>query len=115
MYLLIAANGQLSLEDGDNMRAFSIVEQDSGLAATCLSAIATPAEEQHYWLDADAVVELSGRKGDQQWVKVQIIPTNLLQQRNALRRIIWIGCKGNSIQQRMMCAENGIGDFYHTT
>ena len=68
MYLLIAANGQLSLEDGDNMRAFSIVEQESGLAATCLSAIATPAEEQHYWLDADAVVELSGRKDDQQWV-----------------------------------------------
>jgi hypothetical protein len=68
VYLLIAANGQLSLEDGDNMRAFSIVEQESGLAATCLSAIATAAEEQHYWLDADAVVELSGRKDDQQWV-----------------------------------------------
>lgn len=69
MYLLIAANGQLSLEDSDNMRAFSIVEEESGLAATQLSAIATPAEEQHYWLDADAVVELSGREDDQQWVK----------------------------------------------
>lgn len=68
MYLLIAANGQLSLEDSDNMRAFSIIEQDSGLAATHLSTIATPAEEQHYWLEADAVVELSGRKDDQQWV-----------------------------------------------
>ena len=69
MYLLIAANGQLSLEDGDNMRAFSIVEEESGLAATQLSTIATPAEEKHYWLDADAVVELSGREDDQQWVK----------------------------------------------
>ena len=68
MYLLIAANGQLSLEDGDNMRSFSIVEEESGLAARQLSAIATPAEEQHYWLDADSVVELSGRKDDQQWV-----------------------------------------------
>ena len=68
MYLLIAANGQLSLEDSDNMRAFSIVEEESGLAATQLSAITTPAEEQHYWLDADAVVEISGRKDDKQWV-----------------------------------------------
>ena len=68
MYLLIAANGQLSLEDSDNMRAFSIIEEESGLAATQLSAIATPAEEQHYWLDVDAVVELSGREDDQQWV-----------------------------------------------
>ena len=69
MYILIAANGQLSVEDGENMRAFSIVEEESGSSATRLSAIATPAEEQHYWLDADAVVELSGRKNDQQWVK----------------------------------------------
>ncbi len=68
MYLLIAANGKLSLEDSDNMRAFSVVEEESGLAATQLSAIATPAEEQHHWLDANAVVELSGRKNDQQWV-----------------------------------------------
>jgi hypothetical protein len=69
VYLLIAANGKLSLKDSDNMRAFSIVEEDSGLAATRLSAIATPAGEQHYWLDANAVVELSGRDNDQQWVK----------------------------------------------
>lgn len=68
MYLLIAVNGQLSLEDSDNMRAFSIVEEESGLAATQLAAIATPAEEQHYWLDADAVVDLSRREEDQQWV-----------------------------------------------
>jgi len=69
VYILIAANGQLSVEDGENMRAFSILEEESGSAATRLSAITTPAEEQHYWLDADAVVELSGRKNDQQWVK----------------------------------------------
>jgi hypothetical protein len=69
VYLLIAASGQLSLEDSDNMRAFSIIEEESGLAATRLATIATPAEEQHYWLDADAVVELSGRKDDQQWVE----------------------------------------------
>ncbi len=69
MYISIAANGQLSLEDSDNMRTFSIVEEESGSAATQLSAIASAAEEDHYWLDAEAVVELSGRKDDPHWVK----------------------------------------------
>lgn len=68
MYLLISINGQISLEESDNMRAFSIVEESQGLAAKHLSAIATPAEEQHFWLEADAVVELSGRADDRQWV-----------------------------------------------
>jgi len=68
VYILIAANGRLSLEESDNMRAFSIVAAEGGAAATRLSAIATPAEAQHYWLDADAVIEFSGRKDDEQWV-----------------------------------------------
>lgn len=68
MYLLISINGQISLEESDNMRAFSIVEESQGLAAKHLSAIATPAEEQHFWLEADAVVDLSGRADDRQWV-----------------------------------------------
>lgn len=68
MYILIAADGQLSLENSDNMRAFSIVEAESGAAAAGLAAIATPAEEQHYWLDAEAVIALSGRADDSQWV-----------------------------------------------
>lgn len=69
MYILIAADGQLSLEDSDNMRAFSIVEEVGGAAATRLEAIATPAEDQHYWLDANAVIELSGRGDDHQWLQ----------------------------------------------
>lgn len=69
MYILVAANGDLSLQDSDNLRAFSILEEKSGSASTALSAIATAAEEQHYWLDADAVIELSGRKDDQIWIK----------------------------------------------
>lgn len=69
MYILIAADGQLSLEDSDNMRAFSIVEEEVGAAATRLATIAIPSEEQHYWLDANAVVELSGRRHDQQWLQ----------------------------------------------
>jgi len=69
VYILIAADGQLSLEDSDNIRAFSIVEEESGAAATRLEAIVTSSEEQHYWIDANAVVELSGRQHDQQWVQ----------------------------------------------
>ena len=70
MYILIAADGELSLQDSDNMRAFSIREDEAGSAARWLAQMATPADEaQHYWFDADAVLELSGRRGDQQWVK----------------------------------------------
>ena len=69
MYIVIAADGELSLQDSDNMRAFSIREDEVGLAANALVLIATlAAEEQHYWLDAEAVLELSGRRDDLQWV-----------------------------------------------
>ena len=70
MYILIAADGEVSLQDSDNMRAFSIREDEAGSAARWLAQMATPAaEEQHYWLDVDAVLALSGRRDDQQWVK----------------------------------------------
>ena len=68
MYLLISINGEISLEESDNMRAFSIVEEAQGLAAKHLATVATPAEDNHFWLEADAVVELSGRADDRQWV-----------------------------------------------
>ncbi|MDJ0778806.1 MAG: hypothetical protein QNJ85_13150 [Gammaproteobacteria bacterium] len=68
MYLLISIDGEISLEESDNMRAFSIAEEAQGLAAKHLSAIATPAEDNHFWLDAEAVIDLSGRADDRQWV-----------------------------------------------
>ena len=68
MYILINTDGQLSLEESDNLRAFSIVEEAQGSAATQLADISTPAEDNHYWLDADAVVKLSGRADDSEWV-----------------------------------------------
>ena len=68
MYILIAADGSLSLEDTDNMKAFSIVENSAGAQSSEFSAIAEPAEENHYWIDADSVIDLSSRDGDQQWV-----------------------------------------------
>ena len=69
MYLLIAADGQLSMQDTDNMRAFAIIEELSGSARKSLGDIATVAADNHYWVDADAVIELSGRKDDQKWVE----------------------------------------------
>jgi hypothetical protein len=70
MYIFIAANGELSLQDSDNMRAFSIREGKAGSADGWLAQMATPAEEEeHYWLDADVVLDVSGRGDDQQWVE----------------------------------------------
>jgi len=52
------------------MRAFSIREGKAGSAAGWLARMATPAEEDgHYWLDADVVLDVSGRGDDQQWVE----------------------------------------------
>ena len=69
MYVFIAADGQLSLRDSDNMHAFSIVEAHGGAADEWLAANAVPAEEQHYWLDATVVLEISGRQHDKAWVQ----------------------------------------------
>jgi hypothetical protein len=73
MYIQIAGDGSLSLEDCDNMKAFSIVEpvdaSATGKAVTALSAIAEPAEENHYWIDAEAVVQLSSQGGNPQWLE----------------------------------------------
>ena len=68
MYLLIAEDGHLSLQDSDNMRAFFITEEQGASAAESLAGIAVAAEDDHYWIEADALVELSGRSQDQIWV-----------------------------------------------
>jgi hypothetical protein len=72
MHLLIAADGSLSLQEVDSLKSFSIVESapasTHGTAATALSGIGEPAEDNHYWLGADAVVALSSRKDDKEWV-----------------------------------------------
>ena len=68
MYILINSGDAPSLEDSDNFREFSIVEQAGGEAADALADIAEPAEDDHFWLDANAVIELSGRNDDQSWV-----------------------------------------------
>jgi hypothetical protein len=69
MHIEVAANGLLSLQDSDNFRSFAIVRVDSGAPLARLEEIGSAAEDSHYWLDVDAVLELSGRKHDQLWVR----------------------------------------------
>lgn len=69
MYLRVTQKGELSLQDCDNLRAFAIVLDAADASLTALAEIATPAEDDHYWIDAYAVEELSQRKQDQQWLR----------------------------------------------
>jgi hypothetical protein len=68
MYIRVAEDGELGLQESDNFRAFAIVRAGRAAPLARLAEIATAAEDDHYWLDADAVLELSGRKHDPQWV-----------------------------------------------
>jgi hypothetical protein len=70
MYILVTGKGDLELCDCDNMRAFSIVLETHSAPVGGLTEIgALAADNEHYWLDADAVEEFSGRIKDQQWVR----------------------------------------------
>lgn len=73
MFISIADNGALNLEDVDAMKSFSIVEAENsgtqGQAINALKAIAEPAEDNHYWINIDSVIQLSPRKNDPEWVE----------------------------------------------
>ena len=68
MHLLLSHRGELSLEDIDNMKAFSIIDKTNGSDISALLAIAQPAEDNHFWIDAEAVVALSDKADDEHWV-----------------------------------------------
>ena len=70
MYISVTSDGDLILQDCDNMHAFAIVLEVNDAPVTRLAEIGSTAEDnRNYWLDADAVMELSGRRHDQQWVR----------------------------------------------
>jgi hypothetical protein len=70
MYILVTEKGDLELCDSENMRAFSIVLEAHSVPVSRLTEIgALAADNDHYWLDADAVEELCVRNKDQQWVR----------------------------------------------
>jgi len=68
MYIQVASNGSLTLEDVDNMEAFAVVEAVAGGSAQALVDIAEPVEDDHYWIDAEAVIQISPKKHDPHWV-----------------------------------------------
>ena len=68
MYILISADGTLSLEDVDNLDSFSIVGNSDVDRSSEFSAMASQAGEGHYWIDVDSVIKLSVRREDRQWV-----------------------------------------------
>jgi hypothetical protein len=69
MYIEVAASGVLSLQDSDNFRTFAIVRANAAAPLARLAEMGSAAEDDHYWLDVDAVLELSGRKHDQPWLR----------------------------------------------
>ena len=68
MYLLIDIQGQLSLEDHDNMKGFSIIDNSNPSNHGALLAIASPGEENHYWINIKSVIELSPKANDEDWL-----------------------------------------------
>jgi hypothetical protein len=73
MYLKIADDGSLILEECDDFGRFHIAAGPGQVAGDDASpafvAIATTASEGHFWLDADAIVALSPRAGDGDWTR----------------------------------------------
>lgn len=72
MFLLIAKDGSLSLEDSEEMKSFSVVESpdapQQGTASAALAAIAEKTDDDHFWINADAIVQISPKKDDAKWV-----------------------------------------------
>ena len=65
MFLMIADDGGLSLEEADDFKRFHISGEPSGAGA--FGELSEDAGEGHYWLDADAIVALSGHADDEAW------------------------------------------------
>lgn len=69
MYILIDQNGSLSMQDVDNMKAFSVRAQSEDVDRSKLLAIAQPAEDEHYWIAVDAVINFTERSTDPIWLE----------------------------------------------
>ncbi len=71
MYLKILEDGRLVLEEIDDFKRFHIsaaAEQLSGQEASPdFRRIAADDGEGHFWLNAEAIIELSAKAGDDAW------------------------------------------------
>ncbi|MGI9316218.1 MAG: hypothetical protein ACR2QW_02700 [bacterium] len=72
MFLLIEKDGSLSLRESDDMKSFCIVELTGSLKQVkdcpALTKIAEPIGDDHFWIDAEAIVQISPQNHDAQWV-----------------------------------------------
>ncbi len=64
MFLKINANGELSLEESDDFKRFHI---EGDVSAKTFAAISEDAEENCFWIDAEAVADLAGRSDTDAW------------------------------------------------
>jgi hypothetical protein len=69
MYIRIQADGTLSLAEIDDMKSFAIVDESMGSNRFMLDQISESTGEEHYWIDAKSVIELSEKRGDLMWVE----------------------------------------------
>jgi hypothetical protein len=68
MHLLIDAEGQLSLKESDNFKSFSIIDESDNRNRSSLDAIASPDDDNHYWITAESIIKLSPRGHESAWV-----------------------------------------------
>ncbi|MCX7561463.1 hypothetical protein OS190_18010 [Sulfitobacter sp. F26204] len=69
MYVKISKSGRVSLQDIDNFKAFSIrSELPKARWPDRVITMAIETEENHFWLNADTVLELSEKKDDEEWM-----------------------------------------------
>ena len=69
MNILIKADGSLTLEQHNDFKSFSIINETTDDNLIALDEIAESAEDNHYWLDAISVINLSPLCNNPEWVE----------------------------------------------
>lgn len=70
MFIRIGADDAMSLEEAQDFRGFSIVTEGARRTMPArFHRMASDAGDGRWWLDADAVIALSGHAGDADWIR----------------------------------------------
>ena len=70
MILELSNDGALKLDDAENFGSFHISAERKLLNVSFeFSKIGNDAGDRHFWLNADAIIELSGKSNDVKWNK----------------------------------------------
>jgi hypothetical protein len=68
MYIRINPDSALSLEEVDDIASFAIVNDAKNIDLNTLDSFSQAAEDDHYWIDIDAVIGLSAKSADALWI-----------------------------------------------